>query len=145
MANGYRNIYIERDGKILRTDKRFRDDGHLRASSEDVGKWAGRSMSTHRTWMPGCRRLRGQRHPPALSVHGRPSPIAVLGRPLHHRGPGGHGTLPASPASSWTPACAAASTSWSAAVPAWARHHAQRAVQLIPSNERIITIEDAAE
>lgn len=44
MANGYRNIYIERAGKIVKTEKRFRDDGHLRRIIQKIVGQVGRRV-----------------------------------------------------------------------------------------------------
>jgi pilus assembly protein CpaF len=44
MVNGHRNIYIERYGKILKTDKRFRDDGHLRRIIQKIVGQVGRRV-----------------------------------------------------------------------------------------------------
>ena len=44
MANGYRNIYIERGGKILKTDKRFRDDGHFGRIIQKIVGQVGRRV-----------------------------------------------------------------------------------------------------
>src|SRR5665811_2420043 len=44
MVNGYRNIYVERYGKILKTDKRFRDDGHLRRIIQKIVGQVGRRV-----------------------------------------------------------------------------------------------------
>ncbi len=44
MVNGYRNVYIEREGKILATDKRFRDDGHLRRIIQKIVGQVGRRV-----------------------------------------------------------------------------------------------------
>ncbi|MHB8868532.1 MAG: CpaF family protein [Thermoleophilia bacterium] len=44
MVNGYRNIYVERGGKISKTDKRFRDDGHLRRIIQKIVGQVGRRV-----------------------------------------------------------------------------------------------------
>jgi len=44
MVNGYRNVYVERGGKISKTDKRFRDDGHLRRIIQKIVGQVGRRV-----------------------------------------------------------------------------------------------------
>jgi pilus assembly protein CpaF len=44
MCNGHRQIYIERSGKISRTDKRFRDEGHLRRIIQKIVGQVGRRV-----------------------------------------------------------------------------------------------------
>jgi pilus assembly protein CpaF len=44
MVNGYRDIYIERGGKLYRTDKRFRDDGHLSRIIQKIVGQVGRRV-----------------------------------------------------------------------------------------------------
>ncbi len=44
MVNGYRDIYIERCGKLLKTDKRFRDDGHFNRIIQKIVGQVGRRV-----------------------------------------------------------------------------------------------------
>ncbi len=44
MVNGYRDIYIERGGKLFRTDKRFRDDGHFNRIIQKIVGQVGRRV-----------------------------------------------------------------------------------------------------
>ena len=44
MVNGFRNVYVERYGKIMKTDKRFRDDGHLRRIIQKIVGQVGRRV-----------------------------------------------------------------------------------------------------
>ena len=44
MVNGFRSVYVERYGKILKTDKRFRDDGHLRRIIQKIVGQVGRRV-----------------------------------------------------------------------------------------------------
>ncbi|MHB0979971.1 MAG: CpaF family protein [Thermoleophilia bacterium] len=44
MVNGYRNVYVERWGKISKTEKRFRDDGHLRRIIQKIVGQVGRRV-----------------------------------------------------------------------------------------------------
>ncbi len=97
---------------------------------------------------PPARRLpRQRRHPAAgprrLAAHDP----QVLRGPLHGRRPGrASAPTPSARPSSWPPACRAGSTSSSPAAPAPARRPRSTCCpSFIPSDERIITIEDAAE
>ena len=44
MANGYHDIYIERGGKIFKTDKRFRDEGHFGRIIQKIVGQVGRRV-----------------------------------------------------------------------------------------------------
>ena len=44
MVNGYHNVYIERAGRIIKTEKRFRDDGHLRRIIQKIVGQVGRRV-----------------------------------------------------------------------------------------------------
>ena len=44
MVNGYRDIYIERGGKLFKTDKRFRDDGHFNRIIQKIVGQVGRRV-----------------------------------------------------------------------------------------------------
>ncbi len=44
MVNTHKHVYIERDGKIVETDKRFRDDGHLRRIIQKIVGQVGRRV-----------------------------------------------------------------------------------------------------
>ncbi|GAB4253675.1 MAG: CpaF family protein [Thermoleophilia bacterium] len=44
MVNGHKHIYVEREGKIYETDKRFRDDGHLRRIIQKIVGQVGRRV-----------------------------------------------------------------------------------------------------
>lgn len=44
MCNGYRDIYIERGGKIYKTDKRFRDEGHFGRIIQKIVGQVGRRV-----------------------------------------------------------------------------------------------------
>ena len=44
MVNGYRDIYIERGGKLFKTDKRFRDDGHFDRIIQKIVGQVGRRV-----------------------------------------------------------------------------------------------------
>ena len=44
MVNGYRDIYIERGGKLYKTEKRFRDDGHFSRIIQKIVGQVGRRV-----------------------------------------------------------------------------------------------------
>ncbi len=44
MCNGYDDVYIERDGKIYKTEVRFLDEGHLRRTIEKIVGQVGRRI-----------------------------------------------------------------------------------------------------
>ena len=44
MVNGYRDIFIERGGKLFKTDKRFRDDGHFNRIIQKIVGQVGRRV-----------------------------------------------------------------------------------------------------
>ncbi len=44
MVNGYRDVYIERGGKLYKTDKRFRDEGHLLRIIQKIVGQVGRRV-----------------------------------------------------------------------------------------------------
>ncbi len=44
MVNGFRDIYIERGGKLYKTDKRFRDEGHLLRIIQKIVGQVGRRV-----------------------------------------------------------------------------------------------------
>jgi pilus assembly protein CpaF len=44
MVNGYRDIYIERGGKLYKTEKRFRDEGHLNRIIQKIVGQVGRRV-----------------------------------------------------------------------------------------------------
>jgi pilus assembly protein CpaF len=44
MVNGYRDIYIERGGKLFKTDKRFRDEGHFNRIIQKIVGQVGRRV-----------------------------------------------------------------------------------------------------
>jgi pilus assembly protein CpaF len=75
MVNGHRNIYTERDGRISRTDKRFRDDGHLRRIIQKIVGQVGRRVDEASPYVDA-------RLPDGSRVNVILPPLAVLGPAL---------------------------------------------------------------
>ena len=75
MVNGYRDIYIERAGKLYKTEKRFRDEGHFKPHHPEDrrpgGPARGRIVAVR--GRPSARRVARQRHPAARVGAGRGS------------------------------------------------------------------------
>src|SRR3989442_12971761 len=44
MVNGHENVYVERNGKILLTDRKFDDENHLRRVIDFIGSVVGRRI-----------------------------------------------------------------------------------------------------
>src|SRR5437763_7177905 len=72
MVNGYENIYVERNGKILLTDRKFDDENHLLRVIDFIVSAVGRRID-FRTPMVDARLLDGSR------VNAVISPIALDG------------------------------------------------------------------
>src|SRR2546422_3064920 len=72
MVNGYENIYVERNGKILLTDRKFDDENHLLCVIDFIVSAVGRRID-FRTPMVDARLLDGSR------VNAVISPIALDG------------------------------------------------------------------
>src|SRR5438046_7251847 len=70
MVNGYENIYVERNGKILLTDRKFDDENHLLRVIEFIVSAVGRRID-FRTPMVDARLLDGS------LVNALLSPIAL--------------------------------------------------------------------
>lgn len=44
LINGYKNIFIERKGKLVKTDARFDDEGSLQAAARNIAQFVGRPL-----------------------------------------------------------------------------------------------------
>src|SRR5213083_901840 len=75
MVNGYENIYVERSGKILLTDRKFDDENHLLRVIDFIVSAVGRRID-FRSPMVDARLLDGSR------VNAVVSPIALDGAML---------------------------------------------------------------
>ena len=90
MVNAYDDIYVERSGKLVKTDTAFTDEAHLRRTIDKIVSKIGRRVDETSPMVrrPPARRQPRQRHHPAagprrLQAH-HPQ---VLRGPLHRRGP----------------------------------------------------------
>src|SRR5260370_10138814 len=72
MVNGHENVYVERNGKILLTDRKFDDENHLLRVIDFIVSAVGRRIA-FLTPMVDARLLPGSR------VHAVISPIALDG------------------------------------------------------------------
>ncbi len=48
MVNGFETIFVERQGKLQRTDARFASEDALRSAIHNIAQWVGRSIDPHR-------------------------------------------------------------------------------------------------
>src|SRR4030081_13372 len=78
MVNGHENVYVERNGKILLTDRKFDDENHLLRVIDFIVSAVGRRID-FRTPMVDARLLDGSR------VNAVISPIALDGPKLTNR------------------------------------------------------------
>ena len=150
MVNGFDTVYIERGGKIEQVDAAFSDDAHLRRTIDKivgrVGPPGGRVLA--HGGRPAARRLARQRdHPAARRRRRRADDPQVRHRPVHGRRP--DRLRDPHPGGGRVPRRVRAGQGQH---PGRGRHRrrqdddAQRAVEsFIPEDERIVTIEDAAE
>jgi len=69
------NVYIEKHGKLHKTEVAFKDDDHLMTIIERIVSKVGRRVDESTPWStPACRRLPRQRHHPPLRWTDRRSP-----------------------------------------------------------------------
>ena len=150
MVNGSDSIYVERGGRIYQVDGAFTDEAHLRRTIDKIVGRVGRRVDESSPMvdarLPDGSRVnassRRWRIDGSLLTIRKFAADPYDGRGpdrLRHDDPRGR-RLPR------RRACAAGSTSWSAAAPAPARRRRSTCCpSFIPDDERIITIEDAAE
>src|SRR2546430_16915193 len=77
MVNGYENIYVERNGKILLTDRKFDDENHLLRVIDFIVSAVGRRID-FRTPMVDARPLHGSRVNAVISPIAPGGPILTL-------------------------------------------------------------------
>ena len=150
LVNGPHKVYVERRGKLEKTEVKFRDNDHLLQIIDRIVSKVGRRVD-ETSPMVDARLPDGSRVNaiiPPLALDGPSMSIRRFGaNPLKledllnlqglHAGDGhAHGSVPSRPGS----------TSSSAAAPAAARRRLLNTLSsFIPHDERIVTIEDAAE
>ena len=54
MVNGFDNVYVERAGRVVETNVRFKDQAHVRMIIERIvsATWAAASTIRRPSWMP---------------------------------------------------------------------------------------------
>ncbi len=72
MVNGYQTVYVEREGKIFRTEARFLDDSHLRRTIDKIVGQVGRRIDESQPYVD-ARLLDGSR------VNAAIPPVAIDG------------------------------------------------------------------
>jgi pilus assembly protein CpaF len=149
MVNNHSTVYIERDGKILRTAARFLDDGHLRRTIEKIVGQVGRRIDEAQPYVDA-------RLPDGSRVNAAIPPIAIDGACLtvrkFSRDPYqaedliSFGTL-SSKSARFLEACVRGRTNIlvSGGTGAGKTTTLNVLSSFIPEDERIITIEDSAE
>jgi pilus assembly protein CpaF len=75
MVNGYRDIYVERAGKLFKTEKRFRDEGHFSRIIQKIVGQVGRRVDESSPYVDA-------RLPDGSRVNVILPPVAVLGAAL---------------------------------------------------------------
>jgi pilus assembly protein CpaF len=75
MVNGYKDIYIERAGKLYKTEKRFRDEGHFSRIIQKIVGQVGRRVDESSPYVDA-------RLPDGSSVNVILPPVSVMGAAL---------------------------------------------------------------
>ena len=150
MVNGPNHIYIERDGKIERIDIVFLNDQHVLRVIERIITPLGRRIDEIEPARrcPPARRLARQRDHRAAVAHrpGDHRPQVLARRRTRSTTSSASGPRRPRCSSSSAPASRRGSTSSSPAGPARARPRPSTSCRRSsPNDERIVTIEDAAE
>src|SRR2546423_11142877 len=84
MVNGHENVYVERNGKILLTDRKFDDENHLLRVIDFIVSAVGRRID-FRTPLVHAPLLDGSRVKPLLSPIAPDGPLLTLSK--FSRGP----------------------------------------------------------
>src|SRR5213079_1879862 len=149
MVNGYENIYVERNGKILLTDRKFDDENHLLRVIDFVVSAVGRRID-FRTPMVDARLLDGSRVNAVISPIALDGPMLTIRKfsrdPFQAEDLVNFGTV-TNEAVGFLKACvmARANIMISGGTGTGKTTLLNVASSFIPPDERIVTIEDAAE
>src|SRR5213082_3949752 len=149
MVNGHENVYVERNGKILLTDRKFDDENHLLRVIDFIVSAVGRRID-FRTPMVDARLLDGSRVNAVISpmaLHGPMLTIRKFSRdPYQAEDLVNFGTI-TNEAVGFLKACvmARANLLISGGTGTGKTTLLNVASSFIPPDERIVTIEDAAE
>src|SRR5213083_616458 len=149
MVNGYENIYVERNGKILLTDRKFDDENHLLRVIDFIVSAVGRRID-FRTPMVDARLLDGSRVNAVISPIALDGPMLTIRKfsrdPFQAEDLVNFGTV-TTEAVGFLKACvmARANIMISGGTGTGKTTLLNVASSFIPPDERIVTIEDAAE
>src|SRR6202011_940260 len=149
MVNGHENVYVERNGKILLTDRKFDDENHLLRVIDFIVSAVGRRID-FRTPMVDARLLDGSRVNAVISPIALDGPMLTIRKfsrdPFQAEDLVGFGTI-TNEAVGFVKACvmARANILISGGTGTGKTTLLNVASSFIPPTERIVTIEDAAE
>src|SRR2546428_7124220 len=149
MVNGYENIYVERNGKILLTDRKFDDENHLLRVISFIVSAGGRPID-FRTPMVDARLLDGSRVNAVISPIALDGPMLTIRKfsrdPYQAEDLVNFGTI-TNEAVGFLKACvmARANIMISGGTGTGKTTLLNVSSSFIPPDERIVTIEDAAE
>src|SRR3984893_2269903 len=149
MVNGHENIYVERNGKILLTDRKFDDENHLLRVIDFIVSAVGRRID-FRTPMVDARLLDGSRVNAVISPIALDGPMLTIRKfsrdPFQAEDLVGFGTI-TNEAVGFLKACvmARANLLISGGTGTGKTTLLNVCSSFIPPDERIVTIEDAAE
>jgi pilus assembly protein CpaF len=149
MVNGHENVYVERNGKILLTDRKFDDENHLLRVIDFIVSAVGRRID-FRTPMVDARLLDGSRVNAVISPIALDGPMLTIRKfsrdPFQAEDLVGFGTI-TTEAVGFLKACvmARANLLISGGTGTGKTTLLNVCSSFIPPDERIVTIEDAAE
>src|SRR5947199_10125609 len=149
MANGNDNVYVERSGKILLTDRKFDDENHLLRVIDFIVSAVGRRID-FRTPMVDARLLDGSRVNAVISPIALDGPMLTIRKfsrdPFQAEDLAGFGTI-TNEAVGFLKACVMARVNSMISGGTGTGKTTLLNVMsgFIPPDERIVTIEDAAE
>src|SRR6266571_257794 len=149
MVNGHENVYVERNGKILLTDRKFDDENHLLRVIDFIVSAVGRRID-FRTPMVDARLLDGSRVNAVISPIALDGPMLTIRKfsrdPFQAEDLVNFGTI-TNEAVGFLKACVMARANMliSGGTGTGKTTLLNVASSFIPPDERIVTIEDAAE